>query len=201
MVRKPGVFEGLCGPARASLPSCAGSSGFTTIRTTWPRCSSSSNGRHSSPRKRAIQRDEQTIEHWRLKTWPQIQKSVGPAATDWFCRRVRLLSGPWTGTLWHCRRERLPNSFGASAGRCARAMAGCRRLLTEYPEVVNGLDRPGLVHAALVIEKGNVGFARGLLQAAGVGQVLRSSLGIVCACGAGTSARVSTSGPPARSMM
>lgn len=80
-------------------------------------------------------------------------------------------------------------------------MTVCRRLLTEYPEVVNGLDRPGLVHAALGIVKRNVGFARGLLQAAGVGQVLRSSLGIVCACGAGTSARVSTSGPPARSMM
>lgn len=35
------------------------------------------------------------------------------------------------------------------AQRFDEALAACRRLLTEFPEVVDGLERSGLVHAAM----------------------------------------------------
>src|SRR5437762_12022453 len=81
---------------------------------------------NQKPDRRALERDEAAIEHWRKRTWPALKKRRPPRQTDRRHRRVRGLRATYAGA--HLGREgRDPN--GAVPLQLASTVADCRHAL------------------------------------------------------------------------
>jgi transposase len=81
---------------------------------------------NQKPDRRALERDEAAIEHWRKRTWPALKKRRSPRQTDRLHRRVRGLRATHAGA--HLGREgRDPN--GAVPLQLASTVADCRHAL------------------------------------------------------------------------